>query len=68
MIDDAEIRRTIAATASGESIRGSAARACFEALLLAQERGAPGPELVEILVAFHREAKALEDVVDELGA
>lgn len=63
-----EIRRAIAAAAPGESIRESAARACFEALLSAQERGAPGPELVEILVAFHREAKALEAVIDELGS
>lgn len=68
MILPAEIRGTIAATAPGESLRESAARACFEALLSAQELGAPGPELVEILVAFHREAKELEAVVDELGS
>lgn len=66
MIDSSALRAVVAASAPGEGLRESAARACFEALLSAQERGAPGPELVQILVAFHCEAKALEALVDEL--
>lgn len=66
MRDAGEIRRAIA-NAPGETLRESAAHACYAALLAAQTAGAPGAELVEILVAIHREAKRLEAVVDELG-
>lgn len=66
MTDD-EIRRTIAATALGQTLHESAARACFEAMLAAQEAGATGEAKVAILVAFHREWKVMEATVDELG-
>lgn len=67
MIDRAEIRRRIAAHAPEKSLKASAADAAYEAVLAAQEAGAPGSVRAGLLVAYAEEWKAMQAELAELA-
>lgn len=66
MIDRDEVRVAIAET-PGETLKDSAARAAYTALLAAQKAGAPGSIRAGLLVAYAEEARAMQAAVDEFG-